>query len=453
MAGRRSLLNRLRPAAATSASAEGVGGAHAGAYLAGGGSPWRRRAGWTILAFALLLHGLVGWQVGALLAPLDTSPVGMQRIQAAYTRSVAQADEPAAAQPAQPPAAARPAPRPGAAQARSLTAQQLAAEQAAAMAAAEREALRERALAAVEAALDPAQAASEPRLADDPAALAAARAAAAAAASSAAAPAVAGGSSAPALAAAPAPALPASPAAAASAPAVAAADTPMLLEGVPWPVSTRLSYSLHGWYNGDVYGQAQVEWLREGRRYQVHLDVSVGPSLAPLVTRRMSSEGRIGTQGLVPQRYQQVTKQIIGRTRSAQITFEDAEIALERGRRVPQQAGVQDTASQFIQMIFLFTTRAELRETGRAIEFPLALPHRVDRWTYDVGARETVETPVGAMETFHVKPRRAAAPGDLTVEIWYAPRLQWLPVRIFIRQDENTWVDLKLEKAPEQAAS
>jgi len=224
----------------------------------------------------------------------------------------------------------------------------------------------------------------------------------------------------------------------------------MISEGRPWPVSTRLSYALHGWYNGDVYGQAQVEWLREGWRYQVHLDVAVGPRLAPLMTRRMTSEGRITERGLVPQRYLQVTQQIIGRTRTARIGFEDTEILLDRGNRVPQQADVQDTASQFIQMIYLFTAQPALQEAGRSIEFPLAMPHRVDRWTYDVGRREPVTTPVGVLEAFHVKPRRAVSKGDLSVEVWYAPRLQLLPVRILIRQDENTWVDLQLEKAPEQ---
>jgi hypothetical protein len=42
-----------------------------------------------------------------------------------------------------------------------------------------------------------------------------------------------------------------------------------------------------------VHGEAQVEWLREGTRYQVHMDVSVGPSFAPLMSRRVSSEGEI----------------------------------------------------------------------------------------------------------------------------------------------------------------
>jgi hypothetical protein len=57
-----------------------------------------------------------------------------------------------------------------------------------------------------------------------------------------------------------------------------AASAPVAFE---WPPSTRLSYTLTGHYRGPVHGQAQVEWLRDGTRYQVHMDVSVGPSFAP----------------------------------------------------------------------------------------------------------------------------------------------------------------------------
>lgn len=436
--------------------------------------PWRRRAARVALLAALLLHLLVGRQVAELITPLNPHAPTMPRIQAAYTRSLRPAEALVARAPtARPPASRAPA-RPGVAQARALSAEQAALERAA---------LRDRALAAVQAALaasavalaapagtaPAASAAPSPATASPPSAspLAAASAppgappaaassppgapaapvSAQASAASGAGPALASGA---ALAASgPAP-LGAAAASASAAAAIEPAEPPMLAEGLPWPRSTRLTYALHGWYGGDVYGQAQVEWLRQGWRYQVHLDVSFGPSLAPLASRRMSSEGRISERGLVPQRYLQVTRQIIGRTRSARIGFEADEIVLDRGQRVPQQPQVQDTASQFIQMIYLFTAQPALQEAGRSIEFPLAMPHRVDRWTYDVGRREPVTTPVGVLEAFHVKPRRAVSKGDLSVEVWYAPRLQLLPVRILIRQDENTWVDLQLEKAPEQ---
>ncbi|RZS54406.1 DUF3108 domain-containing protein [Sphaerotilus mobilis] len=228
------------------------------------------------------------------------------------------------------------------------------------------------------------------------------------------------------------------------------ADRPGLPE-FTWPASTRLSYRLTGWYRGEVHGQAEVEWLRvDAQRYQVHLSVTVGPSFAPLMTRRMSSEGRITPDGLAPQRYEQLTTQIIGRDRQLTMAFGPAGIRLARGESVPFQADVQDTASQFIQIIYLLRTRPELAQKGQAMAFALALPNRVDPWVYEVAEQVVEQTPVGPLETLHVKPRRRAEGGNLTAQMWYAPALQMLPVRIRIEQDAQTWVDLRLEKAPEQ---
>ena len=36
-------------------------------------------------------------------------------------------------------------------------------------------------------------------------------------------------------------------------------------------------------------------------------------------------------------------------------------------------------------------------------------------------------------------------------EAWFAPSLQYLPVRLLIRQDEATYIDLMLERLPQQA--
>jgi hypothetical protein len=84
--------------------------------------------------------------------------------------------------------------------------------------------------------------------------------------------------------------------------------------------------------------------------------------------------------------------------------------------------------------------------------FPLALPNRVDAWVYEVAEQVVEQTPVGPLETLHVKPRRRAEGGNLTAQMWYAPSLQMLPVRIRIEQDAETWVDLRLERAPEQGS-
>ena len=90
----------------------------------------------------------------------------------------------------------------------------------------------------------------------------------------------------------------------------------------------------------------------------------------------------------------------------------------------------------------------EFRRPAR--DFPLALPHKLMTWGYEVGERETVSTALGDIETVHVVPRSPAQPGVLAAEVWYAPSLQWLPVRLRIVQDAETWVDLRLARAPEQ---
>ena len=106
---------------------------------------------------------------------------------------------------------------------------------------------------------------------------------------------------------------------------------------------------------------------------------------------------------------------------------------------------MQDAASQFVQLTWLFTTQPELLH---------ARPHRsrcrwrcraaCEPWIYDVLGAETLHTPFGRRADGAPE---AAAPsrepgGDLTAEIWFAPTLQYLPVRIRIHQDAQTFVDL-----------
>ena len=136
------------------------------------------------------------------------------------------------------------------------------------------------------------------------------------------------------------------------------------------------------------------------------------------------------------------------------VAFDDERVRLSNNTEVALPAGVQDSASQFVQMTWMFTLRPELLEVGRTVDIPLALPRRVETWTYEVLARETLNTPAGPVEAVHVKPRREARTGgDLTAEMWVAPQLQYLPVRIVIRQDAETYIDLLIKQLPQQAAT
>ncbi len=220
-----------------------------------------------------------------------------------------------------------------------------------------------------------------------------------------------------------------------------------------WPPSTRLTYTLLGNYRGEVHGSARVQWVRRGERYQVHLDVFIGPSFAPLISRRMTSDGVLGNEGLTPQRYEELTKLPFQSPRQVRMTFEPGVVTLGNGQTRDAMAGVQDTASQFVHLAWLFTTKPQELRVGNSIAVPLALPRRMDQWIYDVVAQEPLSTPVGVIDTFHLKPRRADArpKGELSAEIWFAPSLQYLPVRIRMQQDADTYADLQLDSAPLQA--
>lgn len=241
----------------------------------------------------------------------------------------------------------------------------------------------------------------------------------------------------------------------ASAPPLAAAPQPAAASGAlpfEWPASTRLSYKLSGNVRGEVHGDAQVEWVRQGNRYQVHLDLTVGIPIAPMITRRMSSDGELTELGLAPRRYDEDTKVMFANRRRLTMLFEPDAVLMPNGERRPRFPGTQDTASQFVQLSWIFTTRPELLRTGNTVDFALALPRSVDRWVYDVLEEEPVATSFGAVNAFHLKPRRVSRPGgELIAEVWFAPQLRYLPARIRIEQDRETFIDLVLSRRPELA--
>lgn len=243
-----------------------------------------------------------------------------------------------------------------------------------------------------------------------------------------------------------------------------AGDAPPDAPAFEWPASTRLSYRLSGQYRGEVNGSAQVEWVLAAPRYQVNLDVTVGLPIAPLFTRQMRSDGRLSAAGLHPERYDEISQLVFRGRRQASVQIGESGVLLANGQRwtPPAEAAsdapspgtpVQDSASQFVQLSYLFTVHPERLRPGQTVAFPLALPRRVEPWVYEVVAAQTLYTDFGPLETFHVRPRRGTPRGnDLLAEAWFSPQLAYLPVRIRIEQDADTYIDMVIDRKPELAA-
>ncbi len=223
----------------------------------------------------------------------------------------------------------------------------------------------------------------------------------------------------------------ASPSAAASSPEVG--PTASALDN--WPGDTRLNYRLGGHFRGELQGTARVQWQREASRYQTRVEINL-PFLATVV---LTSQGEVTAQGLVPRVYEELR-----RSSPRGVRLNDSEIVLNNGRSVPRPAGVQDTASQFVELSHRFAMGKDVLEVGRTVSFWMARPGAVDLWTYDVVARDILQTQeLGAIEAFHLKPRPIGNPrGNITAEMWFAPSLQYLPVRILVKMGEEAHVDL-----------
>lgn len=236
--------------------------------------------------------------------------------------------------------------------------------------------------------------------------------------------------------------------------AVAPAASAARGDAFEWPPSTRITYELTGNYRGEVYGSATVDWVRVGARYEVHLDLLIGPSFAPILSRRMTSQGQLSDAGLYPERYDEDSKAMFRDRRRAQVMLEPDAVLLGNGQRVERLAGVQDTASQFVQLAYLFSRHPEMLKPGGTVEMPLALPRRMGVWIYDVRDPEVLYTPFGAIDAVPLQPRRDSRKKDeLSAQVWFAPSLRYLPVRIRIQQDTdtNTYVDLMIERRPQLA--
>ena len=103
----------------------------------------------------------------------------------------------------------------------------------------------------------------------------------------------------------------------------------------------------------------------------------------------------------------------------------------------------------------MFSTQPELLRVGNVIAFPLALPRTMNEYAYEVVEDERVITPFGAVTAFHLKPRPRATkrPNQLTAEVWIAPELRYLPVRIRIEQDASNYLDCIISRKPEIASA
>ncbi len=214
-----------------------------------------------------------------------------------------------------------------------------------------------------------------------------------------------------------------------------------------WPADTRLTYQLSGFFLGELHGSGRVQWTRTGaqrEKYQVIVETRV-PGLFKL---SMVSQGRVSAQGLLPEAFEEIVDRTGSATRLRTLRMEQQDLVLGNGTRIPRPGAdpmaVQDAVSQFIDLGHRFAQARQRLEAGQAINIWLGRPGGLDEWTYDVNEAETLRLPrIGEVQAHRLRPRPLAKPrGPYVMEMWLAPSLQYLPAKIRITLDAQSYVEL-----------
>ena len=220
-----------------------------------------------------------------------------------------------------------------------------------------------------------------------------------------------------------------------------------------WPKATRVTFKMEGYLRGPIYGSAKVEWVRQDNKYQVHVDAYAGPSFAPLASQRWTSEGVITPKGLLPSRFESVNKLLIKSATPKVVTFEEKEVIMPDGTRFERLPDMQDPASHYIQMAYQFMLDASGLQVGKTVDMPVVDTRKQRQLVYDIESTEVLTTPLGQIETFKLRPRvtKTSKGEDVMAELWIAPGLQYLPIRMLLRIGEQNFFDMQMDKPPQQS--
>jgi len=203
------------------------------------------------------------------------------------------------------------------------------------------------------------------------------------------------------------------------------------------PAPTRLAFDVSGQAKKFAYSaRAELLWQHDGNRYEARQEIS-----AFLVgTRTQRSVGTVTEQGLLPEKFSD-------KSRSEQAAhFDYAKGRVTFSANTPDAAagpGVQDRLSLFIQLGAMLAADPSRFVPGTQITLTTVSARSADRWTFTVEGPETLDLPAGPTPALKLL-RLPRKDYDQKAELWVAPGLGYLPVRIKLTQANGDFADLLL---------
>jgi len=205
------------------------------------------------------------------------------------------------------------------------------------------------------------------------------------------------------------------------------------------PAPALLKYQVLGMSKQMNYSAwAEFSWQHDGQRYDSKLEV--GAFL--LGSRSQTSQGTLGTEGLMPQRFGDKF-----RTEVASHFQRDKGVVSfsTNAPEVHLLKGAQDRLSVVMQIAALLSADPERYPVGTMLSFQTVATRDAEVWLFLVEKSETLQLPYGDVPTIKInrKPRKEF---DQSIELWFAPSIDYLPVRLRVTNANGDFVDQQLRK-------
>jgi hypothetical protein len=200
------------------------------------------------------------------------------------------------------------------------------------------------------------------------------------------------------------------------------------------PGSMRLKYNITGEVKKFGYSaRAELLWLHDGSSYDARLEVSA----FLLGSRVQTSTGRITAQGLAPTRFGDKTRSEL----AAHFERDKGKVSFSANTPdVPLVDGAQDRLSVFIQLGAMVAGNPLKFPPATTIALPTVGPRDADTWVFGIEGEEKLDLPGGEQTTLKLT-RLPRQDYDQKVELWLAPALGYLPVRLRLTQSNGDFID------------
>ncbi len=201
-----------------------------------------------------------------------------------------------------------------------------------------------------------------------------------------------------------------------------------------YPEPARLKYEVRAEVKGiSLSLNGELLWQHDGKTYNSRLEFSH----FLLGSRMQTSKGALGPQGLEPIRFgDKVRSEVAAHfDRSAnKVTFS------ANTPDVPLTPGMQDQLSAVLQLSAMMGGEPQRYPAGTQIPFEAIGPRSVESWTMVVGNTEKLTLPGGEVSAIKLS-RGAVGPYGNRAEIWLAPSMGYLPVRIRLTEANGDVAD------------